>query len=442
MVATNGAGVNSLLGHLDALDESLPEVELPPGLVGEVAQWTLRTSLYPNPALAIGAGLVTSGKLAARRVAGPLDSTTVLYLVGVGETGIGKQRPLVVPKICLAEAGMEELIGPGSIASMQAVYKRMCEPPHNTLCTIDEMGIELNRLINDTSNTNASSIMRVLNELATIGWDLFGGIDRAHELAKSVVAPALGLWGGSTPREFYTLLASSHVGNGFIGRIIAIPADPKPPLQRDRLPSDTLPEPLLNRLRKMALIGGAAPNSTEGKAVLKPLVRLEWGPGAEAEYDRLVAEMNTASTQQERDLQQRVPENTLKIANTIAAGRSVVYDRRLGWYGTVDLVDLRWGERIARRSLGAQLEGLDRYAPPINFQELCNAIHEDLLDAPDHWRETRYLQRKYGRRNKYRSLMGEALGQLALEDVIEKHTHMPPGGGRPSEGFRLKRTEG
>jgi hypothetical protein len=434
------SGGTDFIEQLDEL-ESPSEVELPPGLVGYIAEWCLRTSLYPNPALAIGAGLVTVGKLAARRVAGPLESTTVLYVAGIAETGTGKQRPLVVPKICLAAAGKDELIGPGSIASMQAVYNRVMTEPYNTLCTIDELGIELNRLINDTGNLNSSSIMRVFNELYTTGWDRFDGIDRAQTLATFAVAPAFGIWGMSTPREFYTLLAAGHVGNGFIGRLLVIPAEPKPPLQRDRLPADTIPEALKRKLGAMGLVGGLLPTNAGGQAVLKPLVRLEWGPGAEYEFDRLVAEMQVGATQQERDLQQRVPENALKIANTIASGRSVEYHRVNGWHGTIDLIDLEWGERIARRSHAAQMEGLDKYAPPITYQELCDAIHEFLQDAPDNWCATRELHRRYGRRAKYGPLMDKAFDELKREEMIEPYAQTRMGGGRPSPGYRLMKRD-
>lgn len=428
-----------LESHLaEVAASSGPLEELPPGAVGAVAKWTMQTSLYPNQALAIGAGLATVGKLAARRVAGPLDSTTGLYLCGIAPTGIGKQRPLMIVKSCLMAAGRGDLIGPGSIASMQAVYKRVMTEPFNTLCIIDEFGQELNRLINDVGNMNSASIMRVFNELSTIGWDRFDGIDRAHELAAFAVAPALAVWGVSTPDEFYQLLAAEHVGNGFIGRLLVIPADPKPLKQRDMLPTDVVPEELVYALKDVALIGGQLPNPVGDQARLKPHVRLEWGPGAEAEFDRLVAEMQIGSSQRVRDLQQRVPENTLKIANTIASGRSVKC-RGGRWYGTVDLIDLAWGEKLARQSIAAQIEGLDKHAPTLNYQKLCDALHEALQEAPGNWIATRDLERRFGRRNAYRPILDSALEQLKREELIEAFTPPKTGGGRMSPGWRLIR---
>src|SRR5436190_23156996 len=115
-------------GNANAILEALSDVEdrpqsadqFPPGAVGRVAQYCLDTSRYPNPGLGLGAGLATVGKLADRRVAGPTNLPTVLYLVLLAETGVGKQRALEVPKQILMETGKGNLVARGDWASVQA----------------------------------------------------------------------------------------------------------------------------------------------------------------------------------------------------------------------------------------------------------------------------------------------------------------------------------
>src|ERR1700716_56967 len=97
------------------------EAEFPPGLVGDIARYTMQTSRHPNAGLALGTGLAVCGKLCDRRIAGPTGSNTVLYLVLLGPTGVGKQQPLALIKVLLASAQKADLIGPGTLASVQGL---------------------------------------------------------------------------------------------------------------------------------------------------------------------------------------------------------------------------------------------------------------------------------------------------------------------------------
>src|SRR5713226_6652267 len=98
----------------------------------------MQISRQPNAVFALGTALVTIGKVCDRRVAGPTDSNTILYLVLAGPTGSGKEKYLNQPKTLLAAAGMEEVIGPGTLASPQAVESLVVRKP-NVLCSLDEM---------------------------------------------------------------------------------------------------------------------------------------------------------------------------------------------------------------------------------------------------------------------------------------------------------------
>jgi hypothetical protein len=76
-----------------------------PGVVGMLIDWTVRSALYPNRTLALGGALVTVGTLMGRRVMTPTRGVTHLYVVGVAESGTGKQHPADCLKEALTVAG-------------------------------------------------------------------------------------------------------------------------------------------------------------------------------------------------------------------------------------------------------------------------------------------------------------------------------------------------
>src|SRR5262249_59322436 len=109
----------------DEEDEPLKEpvgskLGLAPGLVGEVADFTFGSAMYPSVAFAVGGSIPLIGTLIGRRIAGPsgpLGTATHLYLVLVGPTGSGKEHIRTVVKLLLTTVGAAELIGPGRFKS-------------------------------------------------------------------------------------------------------------------------------------------------------------------------------------------------------------------------------------------------------------------------------------------------------------------------------------
>lgn len=411
------------------IKENPPEPEFPLGLVGDIARYVMQTSRYPNAPLALGSALATCSTLCARRIAGPTNTAPVLWLFMVGPTGVGKDRPLAVPKILLAAAGRDECIGPGDLASVQAVQSLLTEGEHVQLCCLDEFGTLLARLVADASNTNSSSITSALNASYSIGWNRYDGVKRARDPSLNAVAPHLGLLGVSTPMELFSIMSKGLVGNGFINRAVVVSADPKSQGRQEALPPDTVPAPLHGGLHKLAIWGGWPANGTDGQAVLRPMKRLGWGSGAEAAFLALENEMQlNASDERRYELQQRVAENAIRLASVIAAGR---------FSDTVDVIDVAWGERIARRSLQAVLAGMEKYAPQLDYAETVTAIHEALLAAEDNWISQRDINRRWGRSGKFGTLVPAALEQLQREGRIVPETRKPKNGGRDSSGWKL-----
>jgi hypothetical protein len=65
-----------------------------PGTVGAITDWILAYSIRPNPMMALGVALVIVGTVIGRRIKGPQDAATHLYMIMLAPTGFGKDDPL------------------------------------------------------------------------------------------------------------------------------------------------------------------------------------------------------------------------------------------------------------------------------------------------------------------------------------------------------------
>ena len=65
-----------------------------PGLLGEITDWICASAKRPQRGLSLGAAVTLVGTAAGRKVAGPTDSGTHLYVLGIAPTGAGKDHPL------------------------------------------------------------------------------------------------------------------------------------------------------------------------------------------------------------------------------------------------------------------------------------------------------------------------------------------------------------
>ncbi|HEV2594229.1 MAG TPA: bifunctional DNA primase/polymerase, partial [Sphingomicrobium sp.] len=210
-----------------------------PGLVGEVIDWIVGTARRPNRVMALGVAATVIGTLIGRRVAGPTRSATHLYVACLAPTGSGKQHPLDCLSLLLRSAKAEHLIGPSEFISMPAVINMLTRKPL-CLSAQDEFGSFLKRI----NSRNASGFEQGISKIMRMIWGIsFGDYmtpEWAGRAAEPIFAPALSIYGVSTPDEFYRGLQGSELENGFLNRFIVLKTgrtDARvPPLEQGRVP--------------------------------------------------------------------------------------------------------------------------------------------------------------------------------------------------------------
>jgi len=393
-----------------------------------VERWILDTSEYPNPSLAKCAALSFVGKLCDRKVAGPVsNNVTLLFLIAIALTGIGKQKPLQAPKVLLGALGGEhaDMLGAGDFQSVQGIEALVTLKP-NSLNVVDEFGTVLSRLMAE-GNTHSNSITSQLNPIWGNGWIVLPMSVRAHSKELTpVIAPMPAIFGASTPMEFYEALGKNAVGGGFINRLLCFQAGPKPLFTEPTADPLDPPAALMRGIREV--VRWIGPEEKPQGAVLHPAKRLSWGPGAFDLWRALVNLMAVFDglSPSEVDLRQRVAEQALRVATVIAAGRMSA---------TVDRADIMWGTQIAEASLAFVQDGLEKYGPSLDDRRVvCNEIEE--FTRARGFVSDRDVYRKWRRRQRFgNNLVDSALDTLEKQGLIKKGEHKPWNGGPASRGW-------
>ncbi len=223
------------------IEHHVPGVTLPPGLIGEMAQYFYQTAIRPVPEIAMCAAIALAAGVAARsyNVSG---SGLNQYLILLAKTGAGKEGAMqgienliaaVRPQIPMAD----QFIGPAAFASGQALIKVLNEKPC-FVSVLGEFGLTLQQLSDSRANSAQIMLRKVLLDLyAKSGWNrtLRSSVYSDQEKnTKIIQAPNVSIFGESTPETFFDGLDSSHIAEGLIPRFSIVEyTGPRPPRNRN-----------------------------------------------------------------------------------------------------------------------------------------------------------------------------------------------------------------
>jgi hypothetical protein len=201
-----------------------------PGLVGELAEWINSSSVRPQPILALGASIAAMATILGRKVQTATGLRTNVYILGVGETGCGKERARQAIKKLFSSIDAEKQIGE-SFASDSAVETAVIDNP-SCLYLIDELGHFLGTIKNDQTPSYVRSILPILLRMYSASEGSY--VRRTYAKAdenekKSVEQPCLSIYGTTVPRNLYKSLTKEHASDGFLSRLLVFDSgDPDP----------------------------------------------------------------------------------------------------------------------------------------------------------------------------------------------------------------------
>lgn len=387
------------------------DIDLPPGLVGDLAHWIADTARRPNRLLSLGAALTIVGTLAGRHFATPTRSGTHLYVLGLAVTGSGKDHPLQQTKRILRAIQCSQHIGPGEFISMPAVINFLLRAPL-AVCPMDEFGGFLKRINARGASGFEGAISKVLRTLWGSSFQDFTTPEWAGRPFAIVMSPAISLLGASTHDEFYASLEAGAAEDGTLNRFLLLdcgrarPKDRQPPQDPSCVPPD-----LKRACDQLYYAHGALIAAQLGSPNLEHAPTcLAWGEGAEALFQAYQNELEEAGDQDavRAAFTARSAEMAVRIATIVALGRGV---------RQVDEADMRFGITVASRSARAMMQGAADYMSDSEHQDNVNRIKRAIKAAGGVLRH-RDLQRGAGKRMRARDLK-DAIGTLVEgEEVV------------------------
>lgn len=299
------------------------KVQLPPGLVGEVAEYIYSSAIRPVPEIALVAALAFVAGLAGRSY--NISGTGLnLYLILLAETGAGKEGASsgidsLVSAVKTKVPGIDGFMGPSAFASGQALIKVLNEKPC-FVSILGEFGLTLQQLCDPRANAALVMLKKVLLDLYTkSGWTKVlrpSVYSDTEKNTKLVQAPNVTILGESTPETFFGGLDASHISEGLIPRFSIVEYKGQRPPRNKHAGSP--PNPIL--IQKVADLAEVALSTAAHNTCAH--VQLD----AEAvalldNFDEMAdAKINTNNSDIEKQLWNRAHLKALKMSALIAVG--------------------------------------------------------------------------------------------------------------------------
>lgn len=301
----------------------VPGVSLPPGLVGEVAQYIYQTAIRPVPEIALAAAIAVCAGVCGRSY--NISGTGLnQYLVLLAKTGTGKEGAkkgidnliaAVRPQVPM----VDQFIGPSAFASGPALIKTLDEVPC-FVSVLGEFGLTLQQLCDPRANSAEKTLKRVLLDLYTkSGWSdmLRSSVYSDREKnTKTVQAPNVTILGESTPETFFEGLGAMHIAEGLIPRFSIVEyTGGRPP--RNRNANQPPPPHLATAFGQLVAVSLTTANNGTCANVQMNTDAVHLMDQLDAEADHHI---NGNGGEVERQLWNRSHLKALKLAALVAVG--------------------------------------------------------------------------------------------------------------------------
>lgn len=365
---------------LSAFRDKVSAVELPEvetkisvgGLVGDTLSWINSTAFKLQPELTIMNILAALGAVFGRRYAlQKLNTRTNIYMVGIAETGQGKDNSRQQIKKLLRLSGLENFCGPDEVRSGPGLMLELKNRPA-LLVNIDEIGMFMRAMFEQKSPAYLREISSMFTKLYSCSGTAYeGGLIASQPNERTVLnEPNLCIYGTTTTASYAEAMRSSSIKSGELNRFIVLRSSvgfPEPNFSSDNCDP---PEELISRWGKFQVEGlQAAPDIIEQKKTIVLLGGMDEKVNDLFRFqDKMIKEYNKAGL---GALWVRYRENILKIAMITAIARDkdkpVLIDS-----------DIEFGKSLVGSSIRFMLKFATENMYDGEFQKRCSEFMEAL----------------------------------------------------------------
>lgn len=298
---------------------------LPPGLVGELAQFIYAQAPRPVPEIALAGALGLMAGIVGRayNVSGTGCNLMILLLAGTGSgkeaiaSGIDKLMAAVTREVPAAV----DFIGPGKIASEQALIKYFSRNANSFVSMVGEFGIQLKLMASPFASPHMQGLMAMLLDIFNKSGE--GKVvrpsiysDRDKNTA-SFLSPAMTLLGESTPEKFYEALDETMISSGLLPRFTIIEYYGKRPKLN---PSHTHAVPSYELVDKLATVAANALQLNSQNKAMHVQLDHEAQSMMDQYNEHIDLNINSADFEIRKELWNRAHIKALKLAAIVAVG--------------------------------------------------------------------------------------------------------------------------
>lgn len=349
MVEQQAIEAQGISGKSAEVAMPLTTIEPFPGVMAEMVDAINATAHRRQPLLAIGATLLAMACGCPGIYRLPSGGRLNLYLLGVLETGLGKEHPRTCAE-SLAELVGAHLIG-GAGMTGQGLEDELpdAEVPRQSLfIAADEMAHWLTTVTDTRAPSHLVILASHLLRLFSVSGSVFRGRSLAGRPAKRYQNPTVNLLGFSTPEKLGRAVSRDNISDGLLGRMLILQGTPDAPFCMTTKPF-TLPSTV--RASAVAMLAPAGVDD----------IVIRFTTSAEIEQRRLATDFEKSDPRSvEGALQRRSFEKTLRIAGVLACWDDPVTP-------CVRVEHLLWAESLVNLSNQTLLRFADEH------------MHEDVI---------------------------------------------------------------
>ena len=222
-------------GSVAAVASLPPPMPLPTGwdqvggVIAEMMHLMVTTAKRPQPVLALGASLCAVGALMGRKYRTESNTRSNLYVVGIAESGAGKNHSRVVINELFRKANLLQYLGGNKIASGSGLLTAIQRQPA-TLFQLDEFGMLLSAAADrKRSPRYISEILDLMTELYTTSGTTYFGVEFAsnqdNTAHRAIHQPCACIYGTTTPLHFWQALQAANVADGSLARFLILESE-------------------------------------------------------------------------------------------------------------------------------------------------------------------------------------------------------------------------
>ncbi len=420
-----------------------PRIPMPPGwdnvggVIADMINLMVITAKRPQPVLALAASLCAVGALMGRKYRTETNVRSNLYMVGIAESGAGKNHARVVINELFGRAGLTQYIGGNKIASGSGLLTAMVRQP-SILFQLDEFGMFLAAAADRKGSPRfVTEILDLMTELFTTAGTTYFGIEYAsakhNDAHRLIHQPCLCVYGTTTPLHFWQALQAANVADGSLARFLIVESEDDFPDSNEQFGVVDPPQDVIDRLIAIhegggKLNGNLADCGAINQVTVDPRV-VRMTPQARAVFQALdrsiMVRLRGARGTANASILARIEEHATKLALIRSVSRDAVNPQ-------IEDHDAEWGLLIARHCAEYAMREAEARVSENPIEQHHKRALKLLRDAGD----AGMLRSEFTRRTQFMdSRQRDGVLQTLMEAglVVVEHVASP---GRTAQRFR------